>query len=261
MAAYYHSFNICKINSAGFRVALPGEIINVQNITTASSLGTLQSDNDANFASATFAASAGDIVEFSSGSYPNTFRQVLGATQAEAYENPDNKVLTFVVEDLSTAAASQKADLYLIDLDNPSVLPKLLDTVKVGSNEIPYQTAVTKNLRLRLISKDDTNQLSTSELAAAPSFDISVPALGGGGSAQPTLLFENYSDVATATTSLETLYLDIVDAGTFINDGDLLELTYHGTTANNGNTKVITFEFNGSVLVTATTTAALKGWE
>jgi hypothetical protein len=245
LSGYYRAFNVKKIDSSGFVVDLAGEILNVQNITTSSSLGTLQSDNDSNIAGGSFSASAGDIVEFSSGSYPGVFRQILAATLADAYSDPRNNWMSFVAEDLSTAATLKAVDIYVGDATNTAIKREFLGNAKpMTIAQISYQSSVAKTARIFVVGKDTNNKFSQHNLDLADFQDVGIPALGGGSSFEA--LSEHYADRTTSGTTTETLWTDSLAAGKLAVNGDRLEAQYSGIFAANGNSKSLTVNFAGT---------------
>lgn len=181
-AAYYRGFSVGEIDTDGFVQPVVSIDLDVENITAASSLGTVSVDASGIVAEGSFSASDGDVVEFSHPSYPLKFRQTLTNTQDEAYLHPDNNVVTFILENnYASTNEVTEAYLYAQDLDDMGQRPQLLGTVKAGTTTpIPFQTSVTKNLRLMLVSKDGYGSQNTADFAYAPSEDLSVPALAPG---------------------------------------------------------------------------------
>jgi hypothetical protein len=178
---YYKGFSVARIDADGFRRAVPGVTIDVENITATGSLGTVTADAAGIVPEGSVTATAGDIVEFTHATYPGVFRMTLAADQESAYTDPANSVMTYVIEDLFTDSTEPvAADLYIQDLDNPDTKPKFLATVLAGvTNEIPYQSTITKNARLFLVSKDETgrygkNQAAAGDLSQAEFTDVVI---------------------------------------------------------------------------------------
>jgi hypothetical protein len=179
---YYKGFSVCKIGTSGHREDLPGLTIAAYNTTTSSSLGNLTVNTFSSIDEGSFAADPGDIVRFSHATYPETFTMTLAETQAEAYTDPRNNVMTFVVEDLFTDTDESTGDIYALDLDNPEKGLVYIGSVKSGiTNEIPYSATTDQpNLRLFAVTKDGSgkyakNQLgSVVDLANAEFVDVSV---------------------------------------------------------------------------------------
>ena len=181
-AAYYRGFSVAEIDSDGFVQPVVSITLDVHDVATASFIDTVTVDANGIVAEGSFGAAPGDVVEFSHGSYPKKFRQTLTDTQDQAYLHPDNNTVTFILDN-SYASTNEvtDADLYAQDLDDMGQRPQLLGTVKAGeTTKIPYQTSVTKNLRLMLVSKDNFGSQDVADFAYAQSEDLSVPALAPG---------------------------------------------------------------------------------
>lgn len=180
---YYPQFEVCRIAADGSRVALPALTVDVYNVTDASSLGTLVTDANSIIVEGSFTADIFDVIEISHATYPLTCRFTLTETQDEAYTLAENHIAIYIAENLYTdTTESQTARLYLIDLDNPDAAPQYLADLKPGvTTDIPYQTSVSKNVRLAMLSQDIEGQFKTNDVATATeTFDITIPAIGGG---------------------------------------------------------------------------------
>jgi hypothetical protein len=204
---YYKGFSVAKVGTNGHRVDMPAEDIDAYNVTASASLGTLTTNEFAMIEEGSFTATAGDIVEFSHATLPNTFRMYLSATQDAAYTDPRNSLMTFILEDLFADTTDSTGDLYAYDLDNTEKGMIYLGSTMAGvTNEIPYQSTVDQpNLRLFLVTKDTTGkfskgQLSAADLSNAEYADISIPGVLGtlGPSAPPA------TAGSTGTTGMAT---------------------------------------------------------
>ena len=175
MAVYYPSFDCVLIDTVGTRTPSASEIIDVYNVTAASSLGTVTSDTNGIVAAGSFTATDGDIVEFSHASLPLTFRLKLAATAALAYTQ--NTITAYVMENLATLNATDTALLYAADLSNPNVEPVFIGSGKSGTTvEINYTTNVAKSLRIYPISQND-KEFAKTHFDTSGYDDISIPAL------------------------------------------------------------------------------------
>lgn len=258
---YYKRLYVTRIDASGVWVPVPSITLDVYNVTAASSLGTKTVDADSFLPEGSVTATVGDIIEFSHATYPLTMRQTVTATQDEAYTHVDNSPATYIVENLDTTTApSATGDVYAQDLDNPDTKPFYLGTIKAGTtNYLPYQSSVAQNLRLYLVSKDDTGRLSAVDLEKdAEQFDISIPALGGSGSV--VSLFDFYDDQTTAGTSEESLYDGLVLAGQLAANGDKIEAFFGGDLAANANVKQIDCYIGGTLVGGIATTQSGKPW-
>lgn len=179
---YYKTFDVARVDAEGQLVPVPGITLDLYNVTAAASLGTAVVDNNSMVIQDGVTATAGDVIEFSHSTYPNTFRQVLTATQDEAYTLADNNAGTYIVENLVTGTVTAAtADVYAEDLNDPTAKPFRLGTAEAAATTtIPYQTNITKNLRIRLVAKSTDGAQSVTDLAAAPYQDITVPATNNG---------------------------------------------------------------------------------
>ena len=129
-----------------------------------------------------FTADIFDVIEISHATYPLTCRFTLTETQDEAYTLAENHIAIYIAENLYTdTTESQTARLYLIDLDNPDAAPQYLADLKPGvTTDIPYQTSVSKNVRLAMLSQDIEGQFKTNDVeTATETFDITIPAVTG----------------------------------------------------------------------------------
>jgi hypothetical protein len=176
---YYPAFDVAEVDTDGLMVPVGSINLDVDNITQSTSLGTVPVTADGRVAEGSFTANEGDIVEFSNGAYPNAFRMRLCATQDEAYLHAENHVSTFILENsYATNTEVLEADVYAQDLDDMGQRPFKLGTVLAGETaSLPYQSSLPKNLRLFLVSKDESGAQDTSELAYAEFDDLAVPAL------------------------------------------------------------------------------------
>lgn len=178
-ANYYKSFDVILIDSAGAVTPLVSTALNVYNVTTASSSGTISTDANGVVVEGTITGDPDDIIEFSHGSYPGVFRLKLTATQAEAYTDPYNFAVAFVLDNaMPTTTMSEVAYLYAKNNAQPTLPPKYLGLVEAGATTlIPYQTAVEENLTLFLVSQSQKRQLTTLTPELAESSTLTVPAL------------------------------------------------------------------------------------
>lgn len=179
--AYYPRFDVAVIDTNGNTQLQGGEILDVYNVTASVSLGTVTADGEGVVAEGSFSASPGDVIEYSSGSYPLTFRQTLGVDQDAAYSMAENNIATYVLENNYAATTeSETADIYLEDLDTTGQKPIYLGNAPAGSTTVlPYQTGVNKNIRLRLVSKEPSGRQSFVDLNDAPYADMLIPPVGG----------------------------------------------------------------------------------
>src|SRR5438445_8638262 len=137
---YYPSFDCVRIDAKGFRVSLPSLTVNVTNVTTSSSLGTLVSDSHGIIAQGSFTATAGDVIEISHGTYPLKCRFTLADTQANAYLRPGiYNTVAYVAQNLYTATTtSPTAEVYVSDRDHPEIQPmKLTDAKANATTAVP----------------------------------------------------------------------------------------------------------------------------
>lgn len=175
---YYPSFDCVLIDADGVMTYAVSETIDAYNVTAASSLGTIASDTNGIVAAGSFTATAGDVVEFSHGTYPETFRVTLAATQALAYTIKGNNITSYVMENLQTKQTSTVALLYAGDNDNPNVEPVLIGSGQSGETvEINYSTTVAKNLRIYARSQND-QQIARTNFDTAAYDDVTVPGNG-----------------------------------------------------------------------------------
>jgi hypothetical protein len=245
---HYKTFAVEHIDAAGARIPLIGETVDVQNITTASSLGTLDTDSHGFIQADLFSGvTVGDEVEFSVSGYPNTYRLVLTATEDEAYTTLSEA--SFIVENLFGGATdSQTAELYVQDLDDPTAKVVRLGEGSIGENRFHYTSNATKNLRVFAVAKADDGKLASTNFTDSPNADLFVP-----GNSQRSI-FDHFDLATTAGTGVETLYSGDVPGNTLQTDGDKLRLYYAGQFPT-ANAKEITFFGFGSDLLNTTTSA------
>jgi hypothetical protein len=228
------------MDADGVRIVLAAESINVYNVTAAASLGTLVSDASGVIVEGSFSASDGDEVEFSHATYPLTIRTILKSTQARAYTDVDTHMSAYIVENLASRATADAADIYAVDLDNPSLPPFKIASGKAGETvEATYQTNVTQRLRLYPVSiTEDTKSYSRASLDPGNSQDVTV---------QATDLFTLFNFTFVATTnggSVDEIANDEVNyynylmpAGT-LGDGETLILEYVWTISGTAASKI-----------------------
>jgi hypothetical protein len=219
------------MDADGVRIVLAAESINVYNVTAAASLGTLVSDASGVIVEGSFSASDGDEVEFSHATYPLTIRTILKSTQARAYTDVDTHMSAYIVENLASRATADAADIYAVDLDNPSLPPFKIASGKAGETvEATYQTNVTQRLRLYPVSiTEDTKSYSRASLDPGNSQDVTV---------QATDLFTLFNfafrgQISDSTDEIANdgagrYYNYLMPAGTF-GDGESLMLIYTWT--------------------------------
>jgi hypothetical protein len=179
MAGFYPQFDLVLIDADGVRTQPAAEDINVDNITTASSLGTLTSDTDGVIAEGSFGgASAGDTVEFSHATYPGTFRMVLQDTQAAAYDSVDTIIRVFVLENLAPTINSTHADIYIEDQDNPDAPAFRLGQVPYGeSASFPVPAdVIDRNYHVKAIGFTELQNFSRASLLNAEPTPVTVTA-------------------------------------------------------------------------------------
>lgn len=177
-ANYYKSFDVILIDSAGAVTPLASDSLDVWDVTTASSLGTVSTDANGVVTEGTLSGDAGDIIEFTRSGNAGVFRLKLTATQAEAYTDPYNFAVAFVLDNaMPTTTMSEVAYLYARNNAQPTLPPKYLGLVEAGATTlIPYQTAVEQNLTLFLVSQSQKRQLTTLTPELAESSILTVPA-------------------------------------------------------------------------------------
>lgn len=73
-------------------------------------------------------------------------------------------------------------------------------------------------------------------------------------------IFNRYANATTTTTSIETLWSNSLAANTFISNGGTLKFVYAGSTANNGDEKEWSLQFNGTALVGPNFIANIYDW-
>jgi hypothetical protein len=180
----------------------------VDNVTASSSLGTLVSDDEGYLEEGSFTADVGDIVELSHATYTGRIRFTLQATQEEAYTAPENDVAAFIVQnDFTTTNNSTYGEVYYVDTDTPDMKPVHLARVQAGiTNLVPYQTAISRDLRLFLISQDDEGQFGQQDFAYAEFDDITVPGLSApgidGSGAATRIAYWSDADTLTSNANL-----------------------------------------------------------
>lgn len=181
---YYPQFDLIRIAAAGARVSLPSETINVYNVTTSTSLGTLVSDANGVIVEGSFpSVSPGDLIRFSHATYPGLAYATLQATQEDAYLAVENDSSCFVVENLYTPTTNTRmADLYARDADNPDVPPFRIGGGKTGETAyIPFpQAAVVKNLDIFPIALDENLNPARTDFYTTNFQPLAIPALPTG---------------------------------------------------------------------------------
>lgn len=246
--AFYPQIDICRIDATGYRVAVVSTTIDVYDVTGAGSLGTIASDaNGVVVQGSKTGTQAGNVIELSVAGEPLTQRFVLQATQAEAYTAVGNNFASYVVENLFTSTTnSSVVHLYGEDLDNPLTEPIYLGQGLAGTTaEIPYQTILTKNLRIKAISIDDNQNRSSANLQAVTNYqDITIPG------SNTTLLFSHFADAATTGTSEQVLYTDTLPANTFAVNGDVISVKYAGIFDATNTASMIIVSLGGTAIFT-----------
>lgn len=207
LSVYRPSIRCIYITVDGERIPVAGETFSVQNITASSSLGTLVSDSEGYLNEGSFTADIGDIVELSHATYPGLVRYTLQATQEKAYTAPENDVAAYIVQNNYTATNnSTYGEVYYVDTDTPDMKPVHLARVQAGiTNLVPYQTAISRDLRLFLISQDDEGQFGEQNFDYAEFDDITVPGLGSpidGSGAATRIAYWSDADTLASSANL-----------------------------------------------------------
>jgi hypothetical protein len=181
---YYRAFELIVIDTEGGRHVAPSVTFDADNITAAASLGTLTSDANGLVAAGSFTATAGDIVEFTDGTYPGVMRLKLQTTQTLADADPEYPSCIYVLrDDRSTYTTSGTAKIYIGDTAQPTLRPQYIGDAKAGATTLfPYKTPLAQTIRVYAVSQDTEDQFSALNLEFAEFDDVAVSALGGGAS-------------------------------------------------------------------------------
>lgn len=225
---YYKRLAVVTVDADGTQIPMPGETIDVWNVTANSSLGTLVSDADGFLVEGSFTANVGDVIQLSHATYPGTVRLKLTATQGEAYTSAEASAASLVLENnIPGTNESRTGMLFLEDVDNPGAKPIYLGEGEAGTTVVvPFQSSVTKNAAVRLMTKDVTGQQAFASLDETPSASVVIPPTGHQRSVRA--LFDHYAGGTTLTSSLETVLDGVIPAGTLTRTGDKLRLHYCG---------------------------------
>lgn len=114
--SYFMGFSVVRRDSQGFIITLPNEDLDVYNVTQASSLGTLTTDDYGVIPSQSVSADTGDLLRFSVSGYAPTFERTVYGTLAEVLGDE----LSYVVDD-QLAYSLQTAvyvEVWALNLDN-----------------------------------------------------------------------------------------------------------------------------------------------
>lgn len=258
-AGYYKRFQVVRIDVDGVSTPLASDSLDVDNITTSSSIGTVDTDAEG-FVDATYftGVTPGDVVEFSHATYPGLFRLTLGSSQADAQLRDQNgsKIL-FIVENLFVdVTASDNAFAYVTDLNQPNLPRQFIGKVETGTNLIPYlKPNKAQNLRVSLVSQSGERQLTTQDLSQAEFDDVDIPA------AAPAIqtLFA-FPDDAGSTSGGLNLYIGTIPDHTYDAEGAVVREYVAGEFATNGNTKTFDVTLDGNNIFTNTGTKNGGAW-
>lgn len=248
---YRKQLDAVRIDANGYRVTVASATFNVFNVTQNTSLGTIASDANGVIAQGSHTANVGDVIELSHATYPLTQRLILAETQELAYLEPENNVAAYIVENLRTSTTNSRlVAFYAQDMDAPDSEPIYLGQGKTDTTTtIPYQSNISKNLRIFKKGIDDTKNQGRFIIEEAASYqDILIPATTGGP------LWDHYVDRTTATTSAETLHLGRIEGGTLSENGDKVAFEYSGVFDVTHNTTIF------YVLVGGTSVFASDDW-
>ncbi len=211
MAGYIPSFDICRVTAQGFRVPIATGSVILYNVTAASTPAEspLAISSGGVVAEGSITGSVGDVIRISHATYPETCHFVLTATQLEAYTTPDNPVVTYVAENLTTDyTASDVAEAYLVDDDNPDVAPVSIGLVRAGViTKIPLAVTRETNYKVKLVSVDANRKSESYDLQNAESADITVPATGGG-----SVSLASKTELLTGTEAVKVVTPDVLAA-------------------------------------------------
>ncbi len=228
------------------------EDVEVFNITSSVSYGTLHSNAEGIIPAGSFpVGSPGDVIELTS-AYALKARLILAATPEKAIKA--NIVVKYLVENLYATTEPLSVDLYLIDDDNPDADMPLVASAAIGTTAaFPLQSNVTKNYRVRPITVDENLNKGSFNPDAEQPFTLQ------GAAARPQLLFAEYSTEGSTIAGAD-LYSDVVPENTWDADGSLVRAYYSGEFAANGNSKTIALIFDGTTILTKTTTQSGGAW-
>ncbi len=273
MASFLPAFDVVRVTAQGFRVSVTTGTVNLYNVTTASSLGTRAISANGVVAEGDLSQTAGDIVRVSHATYPLTCHFVLTATQAEAYTNPDNAVVTYVAENLASTSTAEYAEVVLTDDDNPDIEPIVLGVAKVGTTRFPVEVNRETNYTVSLVPVDENQQSKGYDLLNAVNDQITIPATGGGATVDYATEVEILTGTEAAKViSPDDLYqaiwkkgTDIASAGTIsVGNGGYFDVT--GTTtittinfATDAAGRTAVLQFDGAVTLTHGSNLILPG--
>jgi hypothetical protein len=229
------------IGADGYSSPAAAETINVNNVTTSASLGTLVSDADGYIDHGSLAGTAGDIIELSHATYTEILRLRLGSSIEDAYDR--NRGASYVLEDLYLTIPAKNVEIYVQDRSAPDDAPRYIGTAPIGENyKIPITPITSKTMRVFPLAVDALNNRSITTFDTDNFEDVSVVARG------PQTLFDHHADETTAGTSEEVLYTDTIAGQTLFYTDDKITAEYAGVFAATADDKIIILDFAGQEL-------------
>ncbi len=257
MPGYFPQLLVVNIDAYGFPHPLPDDLVNVYNVTAAAPVGVLSTDSDGVIAEDSMSGSAGDVIEFSHATYLLTIRLTLQGSQEEAYTAVENDITTYVVENLFTDTTdATSADIYIVDPSEPGARRRIGSGKADETVAIPYESSIAKTMRVFTVAKADSFVKTEKAFDDDKGVNVYIPATE---SANP-LLFDHYTDATTTGTGKQTLYSDTIDAGTWADNGDLVECEYSGFFAANNNNKDIVLSVAGQEIASIGVTENDTKW-
>lgn len=257
--AFYPQFDVIRIDANGYRIVLDTEEIDRYNVTKDIAWDPVFTTADGILPAKGVTVAMGDpgdVIEFSSASYPLTLRFELGSTADDAVLR--NLDITYVAENLYTETPSSRANIYIQDLDNTTS-----DLIPVGQGDsgtsiyVPIQNSIAKNYRVFPFAIDEQFNQERKNRFSQNYQDVSVPAIAA---PAPAALFSFYADVGSTTGGAD-LCTGLIPENTYDADGASVSANYEGEFAANGNTKTFDVTLDGNNIFTASVTKSGGAWK
>lgn len=209
MAGYLPAFDVVRITAQGFRVPVTTGSVILYNVTA----GSTPPESPRAIASTGIVAqgsitgTVGDVIRISHATYPETCHFVLTATQDEAYTTPDNPVITYIAENLSSTGTATVGEAFLVDTNNRTVAPVRLGNVRAGTTtQFPLIATRATNYEVKIVTIDENKKTGGYDLLNAETAAITVPATGASSSLATT------TELLTGTEAVKVVTPDVMAA-------------------------------------------------
>jgi len=171
---YINGFQVARIDIFGRRIILSNETFDTSSGTPT----TVTTDDDGLIGDILISGlgAAGDLVEFSHGTYPEVFSRGIYDTVEEARAAPENVDLTYIAENLyEEVETAEFAEIWRSNLDDPDAADEFVGIGRVGQDNVfNFQPVTSGNSRFYAQPLSAEHRRAFSRYVEAPSADLAV---------------------------------------------------------------------------------------